>query len=154
VLTGTSPVWSILHQLYGYTALLEEAVQQLCKVQLTQHAQTSFCSFCTTTILASNHKGSFCGSSCVFSPMQQESLHSIIAAIDKQGWARCASYTTELSLLHSRIGDKALKFILSKASLFVALGSGRNYVQITGSLCFITACKPVNIYTQGFQYTM
>jgi hypothetical protein len=156
VLTGTSPVWSILHQLYGYTALLEEAVQQLCKVQLTQHAQTSFCSFCTTTILASNHKGSFCGSSCVFSPMQQESLHSIIAAIDKQGvstcvldchskqscryhldilyvqWARCASYTTELSLLHSRIGDKALKFILSKASLFVALGSGRNYVQITG----------------------
>ncbi|CAI8052901.1 Telomerase reverse transcriptase [Geodia barretti] len=65
--------------------------------------------------------------------MQQESLHSIVAAIDKQGWSRCASYTTELSLLHSRIGDKALKFILSKASLFIALGSGRNYVQITGN---------------------
>ena len=94
MLTGTSPVWSILHQLYGYTALLEEAVQQLCKVQLTQHAQTSFCSFCTTTILASNHKGSFCGSNdlCVFSPMQQESLHSIIAAIDKQGVSTCVLY--------------------------------------------------------------
>ena len=147
MLTGTSPVWSILHQLYGYTALLEEAVQQLCKVQLTQHAETSFCSFCTTTILASNHKGSFCGSNdlSVFSPMQQESLHSIIAAIDKQAvsiyfvldchskqscryhvdilciqWSRCASYTTELSLLHSRYFND---MILTAVNFVMALGS-------------------------------
>ena len=31
-----------------------------------------------------------------------------------------------------RIGDAALRHILTKASLFVAVGSGGNYVQITG----------------------
>lgn len=192
-----SPVWSILRQLYNYTASVEKAVKQLCNTQLLQNADSAELHwFCTTTILASNHRDSFCDLDVhpTFSTEEEEPLRSIVTAVDKQGVSsasiscvgrpyifdcftcstcsgqdvhhtqlsslhytegimQCIGYTFSalystmtkisvvdpcdkpLGLYHDlccRIGDTALRHIITKASLFVAVGSGGNYVQITG----------------------
>jgi hypothetical protein len=137
---GTSPVWSILHQLYGFAAVLDNAIQQLCNVSIARESDDAeFRTFCTTTILASNQKHQ---KRRQFTTKQKSSLNSIITSVDRHGCARCAAHTNSLRLLHSRLGDDGLQFILSQSSLFVPVG--KNYMQISG----------MPIYNvMGFTYT-
>ena len=90
-----SPVWSILQQLYGYTALLDAAVNQICGgVSLMHNTYTAeFNSFSTTTILASNQKDVFSTLTRQggFSSKQERSLRSLISSIDKHGVCVCCS---------------------------------------------------------------
>ena len=86
-----SPVWSILQQLYGYTALLDAAVNQLCGgvslMHNTADYTAEFNSFSTTTILASSQKDVFSTLTRQggFSSKQERSLRSLISSIDKHG---------------------------------------------------------------------
>jgi hypothetical protein len=129
---GLSPAWTILQQVYNYVSLLDRAVKQLCNVSLVHVSDTVyFRSFCSTTILTSNQRDVFLEPTRnTFAMKQEKSLRFIVVSIDKHGWARGAAYMENLSLLHKRLGDEVMTFLLTKCSLFVKVGT--NHVQIAG----------------------